>query len=235
MISKTKLKTLRDEAEHKKAVWGTSVKGCVRFVHLDPRVLLNLLDEFERLKSKTRIAAPARWPAGTGLSLGYLAASGAVPITIIERVGVCSIHTGTKITGTVAARWWINERDAAPVARAARTFAGDRPDLSAATAALHRSAGSLGATLTADDVALGRAADAAKRLDAMIEAMRRDGTLREFNARYRAGRAAALAEGRGFMAFAVAMRRFKRALIPMLMNRQPEAGRMRSIFEEVFR
>jgi hypothetical protein len=73
MISKTKLKALRDEAEHKKAVWGTSVKGCVRFVHLDPRVLLNLLDEFERLKSKTRIAAPARWPAGTGLSLGYLA------------------------------------------------------------------------------------------------------------------------------------------------------------------
>jgi hypothetical protein len=52
MISKTKLRALRDEAEHKKAVWGTSVEGCVRFVHLDPRVLLNLLDEFESLKSK---------------------------------------------------------------------------------------------------------------------------------------------------------------------------------------
>jgi hypothetical protein len=52
MISKTKLKALRAEAEHKKAIWGTSVKGCVRFVHLEPMVLLNLLDEIETLKSK---------------------------------------------------------------------------------------------------------------------------------------------------------------------------------------
>ena len=45
------------------------------------------------------------------------------------------------------------------------------------------------------------------RLDAMIETMRRDGTLREFNARYKAGRAAAAAEGRGYMNFAVVMKR----------------------------
>ena len=43
----------------------------------------------------------------------------------------------------------------------------------------------------------------------MIEAMRRDGTLQEFNARYKRGRAVALAEGRGFMAFGVAMARLK--------------------------
>lgn len=41
----------------------------------------------------------------------------------------------------------------------------------------------------------------------MIETMRRDGTLREFNARYKAGRAAAAAEGRGNNDFAVVMKR----------------------------
>jgi hypothetical protein len=91
----------------------------------------------------------------------------------------------------------------------------------------------VGATLTPDDIAIGRASAAVVRLDAMIEAMRRDGTLQEFNARYKRGRAAALAEGRGFMNYAVAMARLKRALIPHLM--QQSAGPMRSIFEEVFR
>jgi hypothetical protein len=38
----------------------------------------------------------------------YLAASSAVPISVTQRG---TIHTGTKITGSVAARWWINERD----------------------------------------------------------------------------------------------------------------------------
>jgi hypothetical protein len=42
-------------------------------------------------------------------ALEYLAASGAVPISIIERDGVCSIHAGGKIAGTIAAgsppRW----------------------------------------------------------------------------------------------------------------------------------
>src|SRR4030088_3586469 len=87
----------------------------------------------------------------------YLAASGAVPISVVTtelRDGVCSISTG-KIagqsaartadpasrdadTGTVAARWWIAERDAAPVAALARRFAGVAPDLPAATTALRR-------------------------------------------------------------------------------------------------
>jgi hypothetical protein len=56
------------------------------------------------------------------------------------------------------------------------------------------------------------------------------GTLREFNAAYKARRAAALAEGRGYMSFAIAMARFKKALIPMLQSGTP----MRSIFEQVF-
>jgi hypothetical protein len=86
--------------------------------------------------------------------------------------------------------------------------------------------------LTPDDVALGRAADAAKRLDAMIETMRRNGTLREFNAAYKIRRSAA-AQGQGFMAFGVAMARFRRALVPHLIGQS--AAPMRSIFDQVFR
>jgi hypothetical protein len=85
-------------------------------------------------------------------AIEYLAACGAVPIAIIERDGLCSIHAG-KIAGTVAARWWISERIAPRVAAQARRLADVSPDVSPATAALHRSAASLGLTLTADDVA----------------------------------------------------------------------------------
>ena len=71
-----------------------------------------------------------------------------------------------------------------------------------------------------------RAGDSMKRLDAMVETMRRDGTI---NARYQAGRAAAAAEGKGFMSFGVAMARFKKALIPMLQSGKPISG----VFEDV--
>src|SRR5258705_8652680 len=53
-----------------------------------------------------------------------------------------------------------------------------------AIAAVARSA-SIGATLTPDDVAISRADGATRRLDAMIEQMRRDGSLRGFNAAYK--------------------------------------------------
>jgi hypothetical protein len=69
------------------------------------------------------------------------------------------------------------------------------------------------------------------RLDLLINKMKRDGTLREFNATYKARRAAALAEGRGFMSYGNAMARLKLALIPMLQTGQPIAG----IFNQVFR
>ena len=44
------------------------------------------------------------------------------------------------------------------------------PDLSTATAAVHRSAASLGATLTPGDIAMERAGGAAARLDAYLVA-----------------------------------------------------------------
>jgi hypothetical protein len=126
------------------------------------------------------------------------ALSGSVPISIVEHDGVCSIRAGrylVKSPETVSI-WWITAAMASPVASAARLYVGPGADLSAATAALHGSAAMLRATLTPDDIAIGRASAAVTRLDAMIEAMRRDGTLQEFNARYKRGRAAALARGR---------------------------------------
>jgi hypothetical protein len=69
------------------------------------------------------------------------------------------------------------------------------------------------------------------RLDAMVKAMNRDGTLREFNRQYKLRRAIALAEGRGFMLYAVAMKRLKLALVPMLQSGRPLAG----VFDEVFK
>jgi hypothetical protein len=70
--------------------------------------------------------------------------------------------------------------------------------------------GLTGATLIAEAVANTRAGAVVKRLDAMIEAMRRDGTLPEFNARYKAGTPAALELGEGFMGFGIAMERLSR-------------------------
>jgi hypothetical protein len=68
------------------------------------------------------------------------------------------------------------------------------------------------------------------RLDSMFERMRTDGTLREFNARYKSGRAAAKAQGRGFMSYSAATLRLKKALIPALTSGQPVAG----VFSQVF-
>jgi len=78
--------------------------------------------------------------AGTSDPASRLSASGAVPITIIERNGGCTIITGKTTTGTVAARWWIAAQDAPRVAAQARQFAGVTPDVSTATAAVQRSA-----------------------------------------------------------------------------------------------
>jgi hypothetical protein len=80
---------------------------------------------------------------------------------------------------------------------------------------------------------MARAADAAKRLDGYIEQLRARGAMKEFTRAYRRHRMAATARGEGFMPFATAELRFKRALIPLLMNGgQPLVGQ--SLFAEIF-
>jgi hypothetical protein len=144
----------------------------------------------------------------------YLALSGAVPITVIEHDGVCSISAGKVVpgdhfgTGTTTT-WWTAGPDAARIASRA----------------------TLRASLTPDDIAIARASAAMVRLDAMIESMRQNGQLREFNRQYKLRRAAALADGRGYMNFSVAMARLKLALVPALQTGKP----LTSIFDQVFR
>ena len=85
----------------------------------------------------------------------YLAASGSTPI-YVTRSG--SIHAGRAgAHGDVAARYWIDERQAIAVTREARRYAGDRPDGPTAADALARAAASQRATLTADHIAIERA------------------------------------------------------------------------------
>jgi hypothetical protein len=68
----------------------------------------------------------------------YLEASGAAAISIfLGDQGNFTLSTASKITGIVAARWWITEQDVAPVARAVRTFAGRAPDLRCGLATGH--------------------------------------------------------------------------------------------------
>ncbi len=98
-----------------------------------------------------------------------------------------------------------------PVARAARRFAGAKADLSTATAAVHRSAASLGAALTPGDIVIERAGDAAERLDAYLDAMKRSGVLKEFNAAFKRRRMEAAMRGGGFISYATAMTRLRRA------------------------
>jgi hypothetical protein len=149
----------------------------------------------------------------------YLEASGAVPITIKADGARGFAITGTgKITGTVAARCWIAEQDATPVARGGRCWLALPRTYPPATAAVVRSANSLLAVLT-DDIAISRVSAAVVRLDAMVEATRRNGQLQEFNMRHKRGRAAALTKSR------------LHELVPMLQSRKPISG----VFDEVFR
>jgi hypothetical protein len=88
----------------------------------------------------------------------YLALCGAVPISVIERDGMCStIRAGGD---GLSAQWWIDRKKAVPVARAARRFADAKADLSTATAAVRRLACSTkprSASLQGGDIFLGSA------------------------------------------------------------------------------
>ncbi len=54
------------------------------------------------------------------------------------------------------------------------------------------------------------------KLDAMLDRMKLNGGLQDFDAEYKSRRAAATAAGRGFMTYSQALARLKRCLIPSL-------------------
>jgi hypothetical protein len=171
-------------------------------------------------------------------ALAYLLASGAAPIVLIQdETGCCTIRVGRPVisrdvpSGRI---WWISATAAKPIVRLARKLAGPAPNLTSAATALHEAASDLGATLTPHATAIERAGNAATKLNAYFESMRRSGQLAQFNKQYKQRRTEATANGRGFMSWSTAMTRLKRALVPLLMNggKQPTVGA--TVFEEVF-
>jgi hypothetical protein len=95
------------------------------------------------------------------------------------------------------------------------------------TRELHRSTGSRKAT------AMIRAGQAASRLDAFIASLRARGAMREFTKMYKRRRMAATARGEGFMSYAVAEARLRKALVQLLQGGgKPEA--VASLFAQIF-
>jgi hypothetical protein len=100
-------------------------------------------------------------------------------------------------------------------------------------AALHQAAAELHFTLTPHATAMQRATEAATKLNNFMDGLRRTGALKEFTKAYRARRLALGQAGKGFMSYANAELRLRRALIPLLVNGgQPAVGQ--SLFAEVF-
>jgi len=181
-------------------------------------------------------ARQRRSPDGRA-AIEYLLASGAVAISLIEVDGAYVFRTGplAKSRDIPSGRiFWISAQQAKPIVRRARKNAGPAPNLTSAATALHEAASDLGATLTPHATAIERAGNAATKLDAYFESMRRSGQLAEFNAQYKRHRMAAMARGEGYMSFGTAMQRLRRALIPLLIGGGRTIGPVQSLFATIF-
>jgi hypothetical protein len=179
------------------------------------------------------VARPAARSPDTKVAIKYLIASGATAISIVEIDGACTFHVGSKILPDAAAIFWITATQAKPIVRQARKLAGRTPDIDVAEAALALAAADQRVTLTPHHVAVTRAGAAAERLDAHIESLRARGAVKEFTRAYRRRRLAAAANGEGFMSFATAELRLRRALVPLLVNGHA-LGPMGSLFADIF-
>ena len=204
------------------------------------------IDAFERIASpRTRLrlddsgaGAYVVPPMTDRTALAYLEASGAAAISIIESESGCTFRTGAmaaRAAGvSVHTTVWVSSRLATAVARRARKLAGDGPDTAAAAQALAQAAADHRATLTPNDVAIERAQSAARKLDAYLGSLGRNGVLRDFNRAFKHRREAATMRGEGFMSYKAAEVRLRRALIPMLVNGRT-IGAQSLLFEEIFR
>jgi hypothetical protein len=181
------------------------------------------------LMSRSVMRARRRESPDTRAAVAYLEASGATAITITEHDGVCAFRVGHKIDPDAVAIFWIMEADAKPVVARARKLAGKSAD---ATASLRQAATDLRATLTPHATAMARAGAAAERLDGYIESLRARGAMKEFTRAFRRRRLAAAANGQGFMSFAVAEARLRKALVPLLLG--GNNIRVQSLFAAIF-
>jgi hypothetical protein len=152
--------------------------------------------------------------------------SGAGAISIIADVDGASIRVGYDPADVETVEtFWLPAAKARSIAARARNIAaelmpgpGNNPDADVAdlVAAIRRAAAESRVTLTAYDVAIARARDAVRKLDGYFAAFKAGGRLSAFNREYRARRMAASARGAGFMSYAIAERRLKRAMVPLL-------------------
>jgi hypothetical protein len=177
------------------------------------------------------VARPAARSSDTKAAVAYLIASGATAIAIIENVKGCSFKVGSKSSARAAVVYWLREDEAAPVMRKARRHAGRNPDITMAETALHRAAADQRVTLTEHATAMMRAGEAANRLDQFMDGLRGTGRLREFNRMFKRRRMEAMLNGRGFMSYAAAEARLRKALVPLLQggNVVPQ-----SLFSQIF-
>jgi hypothetical protein len=107
------------------------------------------------------------------------------------------------------------------------------PDLTKVTSALTKAAADLHVTLTPHATAMMRAGEAAKRLDRYMDSLRGTGVLKEFTRAYCHKRLAAGPRGEGFMSYATAELRLRRALILLLQGGgKPAVGQ--SLFASIF-
>jgi hypothetical protein len=190
-----------------------------------------MLDDIAEVASVAAVAKPVpRSPDKAALQ--YLEASGARAISFTADVDSATISVGLK-PDAVAVFWTAQAAKVRSVAAKARNIMGDAADTDAAISALREAAEGCLVTLTPHDVAVTRAANAAGKLDEFMSSMRGTGVLREFNRAFKLRREAAMADGRGFMSYKIALARLRTALVPLLMNGgKPAIGA--SLFATIF-
>jgi hypothetical protein len=174
---------------------------------------------------------PTRSP-NTKAAVAYLTASGATAITITADADGIAISVGIKRDAVAA--YWLPETMVRSVAAKARNIMGDAGGVEEAISALQEAAAKCAVTLTPHDVAISRAVAATDRLDAYVEALRARGAMKEFTKTYKRRRMEAKANGLGFMSYAVAEARLRKALIPLLVGGR-NVGSTQSLFAEIFR
>jgi hypothetical protein len=126
-----------------------------------------------------------------------------------------------------------SSKHAKPGAARARRLGGKNQNIDDAIEVPKKAAVDCRATLTPHDVAISRAAGAARKLDAFMGSLKGTGVLREFNRAFKVQHEAAAARGEGFMNFKMAEARLRLALVPVLQNGgTPTIGT--SLFARVF-
>jgi hypothetical protein len=138
--------------------------------------------------------------------------------------------TGKHREDVVSAHWVADKAAATAVVRSASSIVGVRPTEQAALDALFRAAAKHSVHLSPHEAVIARATKASARLDANLKAAATGGRLKQFHAEYRRRRVEASANGKPFMSFTKAERRFRRAIVVRLLNDAVAAD----LFDEVF-